>query len=424
MRLRTALSLLIFCAAGTLAAQNFNIAPQLRRHVEYLASDALEGRAAGSQGEREAARYLYEQLERAGVTMLTGPEGQDFRMALESGEIASANIVGIVEGSDAALRDEFIVVGAHIDASGVNEMRVDGNKVRQIFPGADGNASGVACLVELARMVASNQILFRRSVIFIGFGAGEQGCAGAWYFVNRAFSRIAGVKAMVNLDLLGRGGDQNPFRLYSTLPPAELSRLMELTAEMPVVTPPVASDGFFPHSDYLPFHEQGIPSFHFTTGITREYHSTRDIPALVQYKDMERGCNYIYYFLQTIANGPIRDDAAVAASGEPVYSVSDLDEPPRFFRGDERKFLKEWVYKYLKYPAAAIRDRVSGKVNVGFIIEKDGSVSNVEVVKSLDPRLDEEAVRVISVSPKWSPGMIKGAPVRTRIVLPVEFRLK
>ena len=63
-------------------------------------------------------------------------------------------------------------------------------------------------------------------------------------------------------------------------------------------------------------------------------------------------------------------------------------------------------------------------MNVGFIIEKDGSVSNVEVVKSLDPRLDEEAVRVISVSPKWSPGQIKGAPVRTRMVLPVEFRLK
>ena len=144
MKLRTVLSLLVFCAAGSLAAQNFNVAPQLRKHVEYLASDALEGRAAGSQGEREAARYLYDQLEKAGVTMLTGVEGQDFRIALESGEIASANIVGIVDGSDAKLRDEFIVVGAHIDAPGANVMTVNGQKVLQVYPGSDGNASGTA----------------------------------------------------------------------------------------------------------------------------------------------------------------------------------------------------------------------------------------------------------------------------------------
>ena len=424
MRLRTVLSLLIFCAAGTLAAQNFNVAPQLRKHVEYLASDALEGRAAGSQGERKAARYVYDQLEQAGVVMLTGVEGQDFKMALESGEIASANIVGIVDGSDPALRDEYIVVGAHIDAPGANVMTVNGRKVLQIYPGADGNASGTACLIELARMVAAHSALFARSVIFVGFGAGEQGNAGAWYFVNRAFTRIGEVKAMVNLDLLGRGGEQNPFRLYSTLPAGDLTRLADLTAERPVVTPPILSDGFFPQSDYLPFYEKGIPAFHFTTGISREYHSARDVASLVQYKDMERSCNYIFYFLQTIANGSIKEDKAVAQAAEPVYSPSDLDKRPQFFRGDERKFLREWVYKYLKYPASAVRDGVSGKVTVGFVIEKDGSVSGVEVVKSLDRRLDEEALRVIKVSPKWTPGEIKGKAVRTRIVLPVEFRLK
>lgn len=424
MRLRTVLSLLIFCAAGTLAAQNFNVAPQLRKHVEYLASDALEGRAAGSQGERKAARYVYDQLEQAGVVMLTGAEGQDFKMALESGEIASANIVGIVDGSDPALRDEYIVVGAHIDAPGANVMTVNGRKVLQIYPGADGNASGTACLIELARMVAEHSALFARSVIFVGFGAGEQGNAGAWYFVNRAFTRIGEVKAMVNLDLLGRGGEQNPFRLYSTLPAGDLARLADLTAERPVVTPPILSDGFFPQSDYLPFYEKGIPAFHFTTGISREYHSARDVASLVQYKDMERSCNYIFYFLQTIANGSIKEDKAVAQAAEPVYSPSDLDKRPQFFRGDERKFLREWVYKYLKYPASAVRDGVSGKVTVGFVIEKDGSVSGVEVVKSLDGRLDEEALRVIKVSPKWTPGEIKGKAVRTRIVLPVEFRLK
>ena len=61
---------------------------------------------------------------------------------------------------------------------------------------------------------------------------------------------------------------------------------------------------------------------------------------------------------------------------------------------------------------------------VGFVIEKDGSVTNVTVEHGLDELLDDEAVRVISVSPKWIPGQIKGEKVRTKMVIPVEFRLK
>ncbi|MBO4571582.1 MAG: TonB family protein [Bacteroidales bacterium] len=423
MKLRTVLSLIIFCAAGSLAAQNFNVAPQLRKHVEYLASDALLGRGAGTEGERLAASYIYDRLENAGLEMLTGRDGQDFTIKLDSGEICSANILGIVDGYDPKLRDEFIVVGAHLDAPGASEMKVNGSTVLRVCPGADGNATGVAALMEISKMVAQNAFLFPRSVIFIAFGAGEQGNAGAWYFVNRAFTRIGEVKAMVNLDQLGRGDGKNPFSLYSSFPGKELLRLMDRTAELPVVTPPKTPDGIFPQSDYLPFYEQGIPVFHFTTGLTREYHTPADIPSLVQYSNLERSCNYIYHFLQVLS----REDFSAeepATGHDPVYSPSDLDELPRFFRGDERKFLKEWVYKYLKYPASAISDGVSGKVMVGFVIEKDGSLSGIEVERGVDLRLDEEAIRVISVSPKWSPGKIKGSPVRTRLVLPVEFRLK
>ena len=97
---------------------------------------------------------------------------------------------------------------------------------------------------------------------------------------------------------------------------------------------------------------------------------------------------------------------------------------PQFFHSNEKHFLTHWVYKYLKYPASAIRENVQGQVLVSFIIEKDGSVTNVEVEHGIDDRLDDEAVRVIAVSPKWIPGRIRGEKVRTRIVIPVEFRLK
>ena len=67
---------------------------------------------------------------------------------------------------------------------------------------------------------------------------------------------------------------------------------------------------------------------------------------------------------------------------------------------------------------------MQGQVLVSFIVEQDGSVTDVRVEHGIDERLDDEAVRVVSVSPKWIPGQIKGQKVRTRIVIPVEFRLK
>ena len=109
---------------------------------------------------------------------------------------------------------------------------------------------------------------------------------------------------------------------------------------------------------------------------------------------------------------------------ERVYAASDCDVRPQFFHSNEKHFLTSWVYKYLKYPRAAIERNIQGQVLVSFIVEKDGSVTNVAVEHGVDELLDDEDVRVVEVSPKWIPGQIKGMKVRTRIVIPVEFRLK
>ena len=380
----------------SLTAQNFAVAPALRGHVEALASEEMEGRRAGSDGERAAARYLYDALRDAGVLMLTDSLGQDFRISGEQGEIASQNIVGIVEGADPQLRAEYIVVGARYDHLGTHELTVDGEPVVQLYPGADANASGVAVLVELARMVSQYRGLFRRSILFVGFGAGEEGMAGAWYFVNRAFD--------------------------------PLSYLLDKTREQPVVTLPVFTAEPPISSDYLPFYERQIPVFLFTTGPVREHRTIKDTPWRLDYSAMEASCNYLYHFLLVLAAQDAivsEDDPAVRASrGERVYAASDCDVRPQFFHSDERHFLRNWVYKYLKYPLSAIEQNVQGQVLVSFIVEQDGSVTDVRVEHGIDERLDDEAVRVVSVSPKWIPGQIKGRKVRTRIVIPVEFRLK
>ena len=127
----------------------------------------------------------------------------------------------------------------------------------------------------------------------------------------------------------------------------------------------------------------------------------------------------------TVASAPAAqlENRQAAPSGETLYPAADCDVRPQFFHADERHFLKSWVYKYLRYPQEAVSEGIQGRVSVGFVVEKDGSVSNVEVVTGVDPLLDAEAVRVVSASPKWIPGKISGRPVRTRLVLPIEFRL-
>ncbi|HIR95692.1 MAG TPA: energy transducer TonB, partial [Candidatus Coprenecus stercorigallinarum] len=83
-----------------------------------------------------------------------------------------------------------------------------------------------------------------------------------------------------------------------------------------------------------------------------------------------------------------------------------------------------WVYTYLRYPEIPLREGISGTVTVEFIVEKDGSVTNVRAVRGNDQYLEDEAVRVISVSPKWKPGLLGGQKVRVKYSVPVEFRLK
>jgi protein TonB len=102
---------------------------------------------------------------------------------------------------------------------------------------------------------------------------------------------------------------------------------------------------------------------------------------------------------------------------EPFFLVEVM---PSFKGGGLEKF-REWIKNRTSYPQAAIDKKIRGKVYLTFIVEKDGSVSNVTVVKGVDPLLDDEAVKVISDSPKWKPGLQRGEPVRVRYSIPLSF---
>ena len=147
----------------------------MKTHVRELSAASLEGRKAGSEGEREAAEYVENRFREYGVGLLTPKGGELFGLKTENGDtLTSRNVTGYVQGYDKALKNSYIVVGARLDNLGTMTMTVNGKPVEQVYYGANGNASGLAMLVELARMVKTNEILFRRSVLFVAFGASAQ----------------------------------------------------------------------------------------------------------------------------------------------------------------------------------------------------------------------------------------------------------
>lgn len=111
---------------------------------------------------------------------------------------------------------------------------------------------------------------------------------------------------------------------------------------------------------------------------------------------------------------------AVTPDDDKVYEV--CDEMPMFPGGPGA--LLQFIAKNVKYPADAIESKTEGRVSTCFIVEKDGSISNVEVLRSVSPSLDAEAVRVIKAMPKWTPAKDKGKVVRVKYTVPVTFRLQ
>ncbi len=407
---------------------------QMQEDVEKLTSISPYGRAAGSVGEVEASLYLHQRLSESGVYMLTSEKGQDFSI-LEGGDtVYSRNVVGIVEGYDPVLRNQYIVVSANLDHIDANRLMVNGIERLQVFPGANDNASGLAVLMNIAGKVASSSYMFRRSVIFAAFGAKEQGMAGSWYFANRAFDQIDSVSLMVDLRMLGKYGPSNQFAYYMALPNRQIYALVDVLSEAGVQFPPVQGTGVLPIGDYMPFYEKNIPTVLFTTGNDVNNHTVRDVASGLDYDEMEYMSEYIFQFICAASNTDEMPERSVSIQeAEPgkktlepdhVYSPYEVNVKPQYMKGDESTFLADWVYTYLRYPDAALEAGISGTVMVEFIVEKDGTVTNVKAVKGEDPDLMDEVVRVVSVSPKWKPGTIGGEKVRVKYSIPVEFRLK
>lgn len=400
-----------------------------KEHVGYFCSAALEGRAAGSTGEADAAAYVTAALREKGVDVLSDASGDLFGLKQEGGDtLTSRNVVAFIPGMDKRLRDHYIVIGARLDANGMRDVTVDGESRQMLLPSANGGASSLAMLIELAGKLQTGQALLGRSVLLLAFGASQQTFAGAWYFLNRSFPDAASIDAMVDLEALGvaSGG----FYAFTASNPDMDAIVESVNSTLQPVRPSLTAAQPFP-TDQMAFYDREIPSVMFTTGHYKEFLTPMDTPDIIEYEAMENELEYIYNFTVTLSNSPrpvfdLSKELKKHKSGDQaVVPYYECDYKPAFLgKTDPRVFLEKWVYHYLKYPESAVKDGVQGRVLVDFIIDEKGRVGDVKVLRGVDPRLDAEAVRVIEGSPNWRPGYVKGAKVRAEMSLWIEFRLE
>lgn len=400
----------------------------LKEQVGFLSSAALEGRGAGTEGERSAAAYVAEALSESGLELISGAEGDLFGIKKSDGDtLTSRNVTAVVPGYDKSLRDRYIVVGARLDNLGTMKVNVDGEMVEKIYYGANGNASGLSMLLHLADMMSTNRVLLKRSVIFVAFGASGWDNAGSWYFLNRSFPHPEAIDAMINLDMLGTGS--RGFYAYTASNPDLNNILDSVEGTLQPVLPEIVS--MEPVcSDHRSFYNSRIPAVFFTTGMYPEYNTVRDTASILDYEWMERILEYLYNFSLSLVNGR-KPEFEVTANGKSgnresgVVPYNDCDVPPTFLgSSDPTVFLKKWVYVYLKYPQEAIENGIQGKVLVDFIIDEKGKVRDVKVIRGVDPLLDEAAVKVVSASPDWKPARRMGKKVKCEMAIYVEFKLK
>lgn len=114
-------------------------------------------------------------------------------------------------------------------------------------------------------------------------------------------------------------------------------------------------------------------------------------------------------------------DEEEEAEEEEIFVI--VEDMPSFQGGDINKF-REFINRNLRYPEIAAENGIQGRVILSFVVESHGGVSNVRILRGVDPALDKEAIRVVESSPKWKPGMQRGKPVRVSFNIPIIFVLQ
>jgi hypothetical protein len=215
------------------------------------------------------------------------------------------NVVGILEGSDPALRDEYVVYSAHIDHIGITPDQPD-----SINNGADDNASGAAGLLELMEAFAQPGARPRRSIVFFAPSGEEPGLLGSAHYTANSTVPLDQVVANLNMDLIGRNWTDSVIAVGLEL--SDLGRTLDSVthAHSDLKMTPIADrwpeERIFYRSDHYNFARKGVPILFFTSGTHADYHRPSDEAAGINAEKEARLLRLIFHTGAAVANARAR----------------------------------------------------------------------------------------------------------------------
>jgi len=205
----------------------------------------------------------------------------------------TANVAGLIEGSDAVLKDQVLVIGAHYDhlgfgGEGSGSLKPDTIAVHN---GADDNASGTAGLLELAQAFAAQRTMLNRSILFMTFSGEELGLLGSARYVKNPLVPIERTVAMLNMDMIGRMNNRSLI-VYGIGTSPGFEELAKRNNKDSTFVLKLNKDGYGP-SDHASFYGKQIPVFHFFTDLHSDYHRPSDDYDKLNYQGMADVVRYV-----------------------------------------------------------------------------------------------------------------------------------
>ena len=280
---------------------------EIKNHILFLASEKNAGRYPGTKANRKVVKYLKKDFKKQRLIPFEKGYKQNFkaRLRVEKGEnekslAKTCNVVGYLEGNYPVLKNEYIILGAHYDHLGLGGPSSKSDKKNTIHYGADDNASGTAALLEIAEKIASNKQDLKRSVIFIAFGAEEQGLLGSHYFVENPLVPISQIKLMINMDMVGRLNAENHVYMGGAGTFPNGVNFMQNLGES-LGLKPIVHAGSVGGSDHVSFYKKNISVLGMHTGGHPQYHTPEDTADSINISGEKQVCEYIYKTLMELA---------------------------------------------------------------------------------------------------------------------------
>jgi hypothetical protein len=300
----------------------------LKKDLVHLCSDQLEGRMSGKNGNKLAAEYIKGRYENFGLQTMyhrfpmarynPGPKN-------ERGDDFSDNIYAWIDGNDVVLKNEVVVVGAHMDHLGYGPRGSQApGRSNQIHPGADDNGSGTVALLEIARAFSMMKGKVKRTVVFMAFSGEEMGLIGSKYYCdNPVFPKSSPSMtkhvAMINMDMIGylkKGEFLAGFNENNSS--ADIDKIIGELNTRYSFAKSISGRGAG-GSDHAPFYNKRVPVVCLHTGMHRNYHTPNDTADKINYKGMEQIARYAFELSWRVATGDSRPTFNYASFKEMDY---------------------------------------------------------------------------------------------------------